>query len=150
MKIWIFLILLILSSYSFSQIKITDVGDGWKDKVEQALDTIQKYDTVKYNTLITKCNTIGYWNNSFATTEPPNTILIPTKEMNFGNIYNICAILIHESCHLLLYGKNIKNSNEELMAYSYELDFLLKVPNANLWLIENAKKNIQNYIEDCD
>ena len=150
MRIWIFLILLILSSYSFSQIKITDVGDGWKDKVDQALDTIQKYDTVKYNTLITKCKTIGYWNNSFATTEPPNTILIPTKEMNFGNIYNICAILIHESCHLLLYGKNIKNSNEELMAYSYELDFLLKVPNANLWLIENAKKNIQNYIEDCD
>ena len=150
MRIWIFLIFLILSSYSFSQIKITDVGDGWKDKVEQALDTIQKYDTVKYNTLITKCSTIGYWNNTFATTEPPSTILIPTKEMNFGNIYNICAILIHESCHLLLYGKNIKNSNEELMAYSYELDFLLKVPNANLWLIENAKKNIQNYIEDCD
>jgi len=48
MRIWILLILLTLSSYSFSQIKITDVGDGWKGKVEQALDTIQKYDIEKY------------------------------------------------------------------------------------------------------
>ena len=88
-------------SYSISQINIADVGDGWKGKVQQALDTIQKYDTVKYNNLITKCNNIGYWNNTFATTEPPHTILIPTSEMNFGNIYNICAIRIYESYHLL-------------------------------------------------
>jgi hypothetical protein len=46
-KIWTLLILLILSSYSFSQIRITDVGDGWKGKVEQALDTVQKYDIEK-------------------------------------------------------------------------------------------------------
>ena len=149
MKIWQLLILLMFYSSSFSQLHIADVGDGWKNKVEQALDTIQKYDTVKYNNIITKCKKIGYWNNSFATTEPPSTILIPTKEMNFGNIYNICAIIIHESCHLILYNRNLKDSNEELMAYSYELDFLMKVPNVDQWLIENAKKNIQNYIEDC-
>lgn len=132
-------------SSSISQINIADVGDGWKDKVLQALDTIQKYDTIKYNNIITKCNNIGYWNNTFATTEPPNTILIPTSEMNFGNIYNICAILIHESYHLLLYGRNMDPNQEEYWAYSYELDFLMKVPNVDGWLIENAQNKINYY-----
>jgi hypothetical protein len=132
-------------SSSFSQVHIADVGDGWKSKVQQALDTIQKYDTVKYNNLITKCNNIGYWNNKFATTEPPHTILIPTSEMNFGNIYNICAILIHESYHLLLYGKNMDPNQEECWAYSYELDFLMKVPCVDEWLIQNAQNKIKFY-----
>ena len=132
-------------SSSISQINIADVGDGWKGKVQQALDTIQKYDTVKYSNIITKCNNIGYWNNTFATTEPPNTILIPTSEMNFGNIYNICAILIHESYHLLIYGRNMNPNQEEYWAYSYELDFLMKVPNVDGWLIENAQNKINYY-----
>jgi hypothetical protein len=145
MRIWQLLILLMFWSSSISQIKITDVGDGWKSKVEQALDTILKYDTVKYNNLITKCNNIGYWNNTFATTEPPHTILIPTSEMNFGNIYNICAILIHESYHLLIYGRNMGPNQEEYWAYSYELDFLTKVPNVDGWLIQNAQNKINYY-----
>ena len=139
------MISLMFWSYSISQINIVDVGDGWKGKVQQALDTIQKYDTVKYNNLITKCNNIGYWNNTFATTEPPHTILIPTSEMNFGNIYNICAILIHESYHLLIFGRNMNPNQEEYWAYSYELDFLTKVPNVDGWLIQNAQNKINYY-----
>ena len=139
------MISLMFWSSSISQINISDVGDGWKGKVQQALDTIQKYDTVKYNNIITKCNNIGYWNNTFATTEPPHTILIPTSEMNFGNIYNICAILIHESYHLLIYGRNMNPNQEEYWAYSYELDFLMKVPNVDGWLIENAQNKISYY-----
>jgi hypothetical protein len=135
-------------SSSISQINIADVGDGWKGKVQQALDTIQKYDTVKYNNIITKCNNIGYWNNSFATTEPPNTILIPTSEMNFGNIYNICAILIHESYHLLIYGRNMNPNQEEYWAYSYELDFLMKVPNVDGWLIQNAQTKKETFSQE--
>lgn len=148
MKIWQLSILLMLSSFSFSQVKIADVGDGWKGKVEQALDTILKYDSVKYNNIISVCQNIGYWNNTFSTTEPPSTILIPTKEMNFGNIYNICAILVHESYHLLLYGKNINPNKEEYWAYSYELDFLLKVPNVDGWLIENATTKKQSFNQE--
>jgi hypothetical protein len=145
MKIWQLLISLMFWSYSISQINIADVGDGWKGKVQQALDTIQKYDTIKYNNIITKCNNIGYWNNTFATTEPPHTILIPTSEMNFGNIYNICAILIHESYHLLIYGRNMNPNQEEYWAYSYELEFLTKVPNVDGWLIQNAQNKINYY-----
>jgi hypothetical protein len=135
-------------SYSISQINIADVGDGWKGKVQQALDTIQKYDTVKYNNIITKCNNIGYWNNTFATTEPPNTILIPTSEMNFGNIYNICAILIHESYHLLIYGRNMNPNQEEYWAYSYELDFLMKIPNVDGWIIQNAQTKKETFSQE--
>ena len=142
------MISLMFWSYSISQINIADVGDGWKGKVQQALDTIQKYDTVKYNNIITKCNNIGYWNNSFATTEPPNIILIPTSEMNFGNIYNICAILIHESYHLLIYGRNMNPNQEEYWAYSYELDFLMKVPNVDGWIIQNAQTKKETFSQE--
>ena len=142
------MILLMFWSSSISQINIADVGDGWKGKVQQALDTIQKYDTVKYNNIITKCNNIGYWNNTFATTEPPHTILIPTSEMNFGNIYNICAILIHESYHLLIYGRNMNPNQEEYWAYSYELDFLMKVPNVDGWLIQNAQTKKETFSQE--
>ena len=142
------MISLMFWSSSISQINIADVGDGWKGKVQQALDTIQKYDTVKYNNIITKCNNIGYWNNSFATTEPPYTILIPTSEMNFGNIYNICAILIHESYHLLIYGRNMNPNQEEYWAYSYELDFLMKVPNVDGWIIQNAQTKKETFSQE--
>jgi hypothetical protein len=147
MRIWILSILLILSSYSFSQIKITDVGDGWKGKVEQALDTIQKYDIEKYYLIMETCKVVAYWNGGFATTESDSIITIPTKEMNNGNIYNIAAILVHESLHLYFLTTNFKlNPNvEEVVAYQYELEFLNKVPCLDEWLIQNAQNKIKFY-----
>jgi len=146
-RIWILLILLTLSSYSFSQIRITDVGDGWKGKVEQALDTIQKYDKEKYYLIMETCKVVAYWNGGFATTESDSIITIPTKEMNDGNIYNIAAILVHESLHLYFLTTNFKlNPNiEEVIAYQHELEFLMKVPNVDGWLIQNAQNKINYY-----
>ena len=147
MKIWIVSILLILSSYSFSQIKITDVGDGWKGKVEQALDTIQKYDIEKYYLIMETCKVVAFWNGGFSTTESGNTITIPTKEMNNGNIYNIAAILVHESLHLYFLSTNFTlNQNvEEVIAYQHELEFLKRVPCVDEWLIKNAENKIKFY-----
>lgn len=147
MRIWILSILLILSSYSFSQIKITDVGDGWKGKVEQALDTIQKYDIEKYYLIMETCKVVAYWNGGFSTTESDSIITIPAKEMNNGNIYNIAAILVHESLHLYFLTTNFKlNPNvEEVIAYQHELEFLKKVPCVDEWLIENAQNKIKYY-----
>ena len=34
------LLFLFISIYSFGQLKITDVGDGWKNKVDSALKII--------------------------------------------------------------------------------------------------------------
>jgi len=147
MRIWILSILLILSSYSFSQIKITDVGDGWKGKVEQALDTIQKYDIEKYYLIMETCKVVAFWNGGFSTIESDSIITIPSKEMNNGNIYNIAAILVHESLHLYFLTTNFKlNPNvEEVVAYQYELEFLNKVPCLDEWLIQNAQNKIKLY-----
>jgi len=147
MRIWILSILLILSSYSFSQIKITDVGDGWKGKVEQALDTIQKYDIEKYYLIMETCKVVAFWNGGFSTIESDSIITIPAKEMNNGNIYNIAAILVHESLHLYFLTTNFKlNPNvEEVVAYQYELKFLNKVPCVDEWLIQNAQNKIKFY-----
>lgn len=147
MRLWILLTLLTLSTYSFSQIRITDVGDGWKGKVEQALDTIQKYDKEKYYLIMETCKVVAYWNGGFATTESDSIITIPTKEMTNGNIYNIAAILVHESLHLYFITTkfNLKPNVEEVIAYQHELEFLKKVPYVDQWLIENAKNKIKFY-----
>ena len=147
MRLWILLTLLTLSTYSFSQIRITDVGDGWKGKVEQALDTIQKYDKEKYYLIMETCKVVAYWNGGFATTESDSIITIPTKEMNNGNIYNIAAILVHESLHLYFITTkfNLRPNVEEVIAYQHELEFLKKVPCVDQWLIENAKNKINFY-----
>jgi hypothetical protein len=147
MRLWILLTLLTLSTYSFSQIRITDVGDGWKGKVEQALDTIQKYDKEKYYLIMETCKVVAYWNGGFATTESDSIITIPTKEMTNGNIYNIAAILVHESLHLYFITTkfNLKPNVEEVIAYQHELEFLKKVPCVDEWLVENAKNKIKFY-----
>lgn len=147
MRLWILLFLLTVSSYSFSQIRITDVGDGWKGKVEQALDTIQKYDIEKYYLIMETCKVVAYWNGGFATTESDSIITIPTKEMNNGNIYNIAAILVHESLHLYFLTTRFKlqPNVEEVIAYQHELEFLKKIPYVDEWLIENAENKIKYY-----
>lgn len=146
-KLFTFIICIITSSTLYSQLKITDVGDGWKNKVDSALMIIKEYDLEKYNVILETCNVIGYWNESFSTTEGDSVILISTKDMNYGNIYNIAAILVHESMHLYikqLYSK-LSVGKEEVICYTYELNFLYKVPNVDQWLIENAVNKIKYY-----
>lgn len=147
MRICTLLLCMFSFTLLFGQIKITDVGDGWKGKVEQALDTIKKYDTEKYNLVIGSCMLVGYWNESFSTTEGDTTILISTKDMDFNNIYNIASILVHESTHLYIKQLYIKvpPNKEEVLAYQYELDFLKKIPNVDQWLIDNSIKKIIHY-----
>jgi len=146
-RIWTLLLVMFTFTPIFGQIKITDVGDGWKGKVEQALDTIQKYDKEKYYLIMETCKVVAFWNGGFSTTESDSIITIPSKEMNNGNIYNISAILVHESLHLYFLKTNLKlNPNlEEVITYQHELEFLKKIPYVDKWLIENAKNKIQFY-----
>ena len=141
------LLFLFISIYSFGQLKITDVGDGWKNKVDSALKILQTYDIEKYNVILETCTLIGYWNESFSTTEGDSVILISTKDINNESINNIAAILVHESMHLFikqLYAK-INPNREETICYVYELNFLYKVPNVEPWLIENTTSKIKYY-----
>ena len=134
----------IIPFLAFSQIRIDDIGDGWKAKVEQALTVIQQTDCEKYDLLMATCKHISYSTATFATTESGTTILIPRREIVVGNINDIAAILVHESLHLyMLQNKLIMpEADEEVLCYAYELEFLLQIPGVETWLLEHARKQI--------
>ena len=138
------LILILCVQVSFGQIKIDDVGDGWKNKVQQALDTIKKYDPSKYNFVVKHCKGVGYWLGNFSTSEE-NKILLSTSDIKSNSINNIASAIIHESMHIYMRQQvfNLFENQEEKICYLYELDFLLRIPNVELWLIQNAKNKIK-------
>jgi len=138
---------LLLSVNLFAQIKIDDVGDGWKQTVEQAIDLIKQYDTTRYNLLLEVCTHISYSTALFSTTESENTILISQKDIQSKNINNIAAVLVHESLHLYFQrnGYKMTEHQEEFRCYIYEMQFLLLLPNVEPWLIEHAQKQIEFY-----
>jgi len=138
---------LFLSVNLFGQIKVDDVGDGWKQTVEQAIDLIKQYDTTRYNLLLEVCTHISYSTAPFSTTESENTILISQKDIQSKNINNIAAVLVHESLHLYFQRKGYKmtENQEEFRCYVYEMQFLLLIPNVEPWLLEHAQKQIEFY-----
>jgi len=138
---------LFLSVNLFGQIKVDDVGDGWKQTVEQAIDLIKQYDTTRYNLLLEVCTHISYSTALFSTTESENTILISQKDIQSKNVNNIAAVLVHESLHLYFQRKGYKmtENQEEFRCYIYEMQFLLLIPNVEPWLLEHAQKQIEFY-----
>jgi len=129
-----------------AQIKVDDVGDGWRNSIYEALSVIQKYDTSKHMLLLQSCNHIGYWNGNFSTTEGC-TILISNVEMKRGCINDIASALVHESMHLYIKKSKtiLLEKDEEVLCYLYELEFLSQIPNVEPWLVKHAKKQIEFY-----
>ena len=145
MKIFIIVIFYYIPSLLFSQIKVDDVGDNWKEKITISLHLIEKIDREKYDTLIKYCNHITFWSGDFSTTEDSTTIMISQKDMNLNSINNIACVLIHESFHLRYYNKKLDSDREEILAYKYELDFINKISNVEYWIPKNALKMIEIY-----
>ncbi len=147
MKLLLSCLSLLLPLLATSQIKVDDVGDGWKYKVEQALSVVQQYDNAKYDFILCESNHISYTLAKFATTEGDSTILIAQREIIAGCINDLAAALVHESMHLYFLHNGIKMSHneEEFTCYAYELDFLLSIPNVEPWLIDHAKKYMEYY-----
>lgn len=138
---------LFLSVNLFGQIKVDDVGDGWKQTVEQAINLIKQYDTTRYNLLLEVCTHISYSTALFSTTESENTILISQRDIQSKNINNIAAVLVHESLHLYFQRKGYKMTEhqEEFRCYVYEIQFLLLLPNVEPWLLEHTQNQIEFY-----
>ena len=137
---------LLICTSGFSQIKVDDVGTGWKDKVLQAIEVVRTYDIKKYNFLIEHCHHVNFWNGTYSTTELPDRIVISAAEVTKGNINDLAAALVHESLHLC-FSKNvitISSFKEEELCYRYELDFLMNIPNVETWLIKHAQQQIIN------
>lgn len=150
MRITNAIILLLLSFNSYCQIKIDDVGDGWKNKVELALELIKKNDSFTYSIVTEHCNHITFWINDFSSTQTPSTILVATKDMKIESINNLACLIVHEAQHLRFkhYGVIMTESEEELECYKRELKFMLNLPNIEPWLVDNAIKNIRKYSQN--
>ena len=144
---WLVLILFNIPIFGYSQIKIDDVGDNWRLRVDSALQIVKKYDTTNYNVILKYCKNVSFWNGSFSTVEDSQTILITQKDMKHSSINNIAAILVHESTHLKIMNQKLRYTliEEEIFCYHTELEFLRRIPNVEDWLINNTKKMILYY-----
>lgn len=134
-----------------AQIKVDDVGEGWKDSVNRAIEKIKESDQFYRVFLNANCNHISYTMASFSTTEGDSTILISTRQMKAGYVNDIAATLVHESLHLYLkrLGLKLTEREEELMCYRFELMFLFRVIDVEAWLMSHAITMINHYsIED--
>jgi hypothetical protein len=141
-------LLIILSSTNlFGQIKIAPVEFLWVNRVDSALNIIKTYDKSVYDTLTKYCTNIGFWNGKFSTVEGVNEIVITKNDVTNGPINNLAAVIVHESKHLQYVNNNITVTIhvEEIDCFTYEKIFLLKIPNVELWLIENAEKEIKRF-----
>jgi hypothetical protein len=139
--------LLFFSINLFGQIKIDDIGDNWKSRVDSALTLIKTYDSVKYGVINKYCKHITFWNGAFSTLENQETIMIAQRDMIGGSINNIAAAIVHESFHMYRWNNNLERGMniEECLGYTYELEFLMKIPNVEPFLIEHAKEMIEFY-----
>lgn len=146
MKCILVLFLLFVNYNVIGQIKVDNVGDGWVEKVNQAISLIKKVDGEKYNKLIEVCDHITFWNGNFSTTENDHTIMISQLDILRGSVNNVAAVLVHESRHLYFrkHGIKMEEIDEETLAYIYELDFLKQIPGVEQYLIDNAKRRIIN------
>ena len=144
---WLVLILFNIPIFGYSQIKIDDVGDNWRLRVDSALQIVKKYDTTNYNVILKYCKNVSFWNGNFSTVEDSQTVVITRKDIKGSCLNNISAILVHESTHLKIMKQKLTYTlnEEEIFCYYTELEFLRRIPNVEDWLINNTKKMILYY-----
>lgn len=143
------LLFLISPLLAFSQMRIDDVGDGWKGLVEQALEIIEDTDTAKYNLVTRYCTQITYGLQPFSTTESGHVIILSTAEMKKGIVNDIAAAIVHESLHLYFVHNSIGASEqtEEAICYAYELEFLKQIPGVEQFLLDHALRQYLYFSE---
>lgn len=143
MKHLMTLILTIFSFTLFSQVRVDQSGEGWKEMVDSAIILIKRTDTSAYNHLIKHCTKIGFWNGDYSSNERTE-IFVSRSDILLGSIENISCILIHESKHLELRSAGLSLQEEECICYNYELEFIKKLKNVE-WLKQNCELRLNQY-----
>lgn len=146
MKHLLFLTLLLFTTPIFSQIKVEDVGDGWKNKIELALELIKKTDSNYYSHVINNCKHIGFWSGKYSTNED-SSIYMTKYDFEMNSIQNLACIIVHESKHIEL-SKNkivLSEKEEECICYTYEKEFLFKVEVPERRLLENVFYRLESF-----
>lgn len=144
MKLFGFVLFLLLPLTLCSQIKVDKAGDGWDLKIDSALNTIQKYDSTKYKLLLDVCEKIEFWNGSYSTNDGLKTIIVSTGDVKLNSINNLAAVIIHESFHLHCVKSKFgfEQMKEENVCYRYEFSFLEMLPNVEIWLWKHTLEQI--------
>jgi hypothetical protein len=145
MKYLMTLILTVFSFTLFSQVRIDQSGEGWKEMVDNALVLIQKTDTSVYNHLMKHCTKIGFWNGDYSSSEGTE-IFVSRSDILLGSVENLACVVIHEAKHLELQSIGISLREEECICYTYELEFINKLQDVE-WLKQNCELRLNQY--DC-
>lgn len=136
-----------LPTFLFSQIQVDKAGDGWDEEVNKALYLIQQTSETHYGNIVKYVKRIEFWNQNYSSNDGQEVIVIAAKDMKLGSINNIAAVLVHESCHIILNGSHLNPSKEETECYIYELVFLKKLQNVESDLISHTEHQLENYIK---
>jgi hypothetical protein len=142
MKLWLLSLISCIAFCGNSQIRIDDVGDGWKAQVETALQLIKTVDSNKYEVVLTYCDHISYAMTPYSTTEDGHIILLATAEMRRAHLHDIATAIVHESLHLYFecHAIGLDENAEEALCYAYEIEFLKQIPGVDTRLIDHAMK----------
>ena len=143
----LFLLLLLIPFTSSGQIRIGKAGDGWDLKIDSALTVVKQTDLQKFQLLDSVCQEVSFWISDFSSNElveNKGRIYVSVKDVKLG-INNLACVLVHESLHLYFLRRGVQMTpvEEENYCYRYELEFIQKLTNPELWLKENALKHVQ-------
>ena len=130
-----------------SQIVIDKAGDGWDLRADSALTIIRQTDTTAYKLVLRVCNKITFWSGNYSTNEgskdAKGSIVISSTDARAKSLNNLAAVIVHESLHLYLRYRGVQESpREEILCYSYEYDFLRKIPNVEQYLLDHCLRQI--------
>jgi hypothetical protein len=144
----ILMIMIVLSTMICkSQVVIDKAGDGWDLRVDSALSVIKQTDTTTYKLILIVCDKITFWSGNYSTNEgskdTKGSIIISSTDAKAQSLNNIAAVIVHESLHLYFRYRGVRESpREETLCYSYEYNFLRKIPNIEYYLLEHCLKQI--------
>jgi hypothetical protein len=146
-KLILMIVMVLSTTICKSQIVIDKAGDGWDLRADSALAIIKQTDTTAYKLVLRVCNKITFWSGNYSTNDgykdTKGTIMISSTDAKAKSLNNIAAVIVHESLHLYLRYRGVEESpKEEILCYSYEYDFLRKIPNVEYYLLEHCLRQI--------
>lgn len=131
----------------FGQVEIDGGFSEWENLVKKSIELVKQTDSSYYQTLVKNCKRISFWNGLYSTTED-KSIVISILDLKSESANNIACVLVHESKHLeLIQTKSLTQSEEECIAYRYELDFITKLKNPEPYLNKNCLEYLNKF---CD
>ena len=131
----------------FGQIEIDGGFSEWENLVKKSIELVKQTDSSYHQTLVKNCKRISFWNGIYSTTED-KSIVISILDLKSESANNIACVLVHESKHLeLIQTKSLTQSEEECIAYRYELDFIRKLKNPEPYLNKNCLEYLKKF---CD